>query len=143
LQEIFDRNIPTEFNTTNFTISVMEPFMSIFSPIVIVGMGAGAGIGDTIGMITGNVYSLGVVGYGAIVCVDFMLATVYVLFTFMLPLLIHILSGFTRIMMFPVHFDKLYASGFPLFIYSNFLALGVAGLAIGLTIPYTNYTKNP
>ena len=141
LQEIFDRNISTQFNTTNFTRIYNEPFMSIFSPIFIAGMGAGAALGDTFGLVSGNVYSFGVLGLGSVVCIDLLLATIYSQFTFTLPLLIHILSGFAGIMMFPVHFDKLYASGFPLTIYSNFIALGVAGLAVGLMIPYTNYTK--
>lgn len=142
LQEIFDRNISTELNTTEFNITYMEPFMSVFSPILIAGMGAGAAIGDTFGLLSGNVYSFGVLGLGAVVCIDPLLATVYIQQTFTLPLLIQILAGFAGIMMFPVHFDKLYTSGFPLTIYSNFFAMGLSGLAIGLLIPYTNYSRS-
>jgi hypothetical protein len=131
LQEIFDRNMSTDFNTTYYNVSVNEPFGAIFSPVVIAGMGAGGGIGDNFGLLSGNVYSFGVIGLGGIFCIDVVMQAIYVQYTFTFPLLVHILAGFAGIMLFPVHFDKLYASGFPLFIYSNFLALGFSGFTIG------------
>jgi hypothetical protein len=132
LQEIFDRNMSTDFNTTDFNVS-SDPFGAIFSPVVIAGMGAGGGIGDNFGLLSGNVYSFGVIGLGGLFCLDVVMQTIHVQFTFTFPLLVHILAGFAGIMLFPVHFDKLYASGFPLFIYSNFLALGFSGFTIGFS----------
>jgi len=130
LQEIFDRNMSTDFNTTYYNVS-SDPFGAIFSPVVIAGMGAGGGIGDNFGLLSGNVYSFGVIGLGGLFCLDAVMQTIHIQYTFTFPLLVHILAGFAGIMLFPVHFDKLYASGFPLFIYSNFLALGFSGFTIG------------
>lgn len=130
LQEIFDRNMSTDFNTTFYNVS-SDPFGAIFSPVIIAGMGAGAGIGDNFGLLSGNVYSFGVIGLGGLFCLDAVMQTIHIQYTFTFPLLVHILAGFAGIMLFPVHFDKLYASGFPLFIYSNFLALGYSGFTIG------------
>ena len=135
LQEIFESDILTEYNTTTYNLSIMEPFMAHFSPIFIVGMGFGAGIGDKIGLLTGNVFSLGVIGLGGVFCMDPFAKTIYVQYTFTFPLLLHILSGFAGIMMFPVNFNFISSSGFPFAIYSNFIAFGISGLAIGIPIP--------
>ena len=83
----------------------------------------------------GNLFSIGLIGLGAVVCLDIENASLYYQYTFTLPYLIHVLSGFLEIMLFA--FDSLYPpdKGPPFTIYSNFFALGMAGLAIGFEYP--------
>ena len=114
----------------------MEPFLAHFSPIIIVGMGFGGGIGDKFGALSGLLYSFGVIGLGGVLCIDAIAKTIYVHYTFTVPLLLHVLSSFTGIMMFPVNFDFLAGSGLPLFIYSNFIAIGYSALSIGFPLGY-------
>jgi hypothetical protein len=85
--------------------------------------------------IAGNLFSAGVIGLGGIVCLDFEDWSIYYQYTFTYPLLLHILSGFIGIMMFA--FDNIYPpeNGPPISLYSNFIAIGMAGLAIGFKIP--------
>jgi hypothetical protein len=95
LQEIFDRNMSTDFNTTNFNIS-SDPFGAIFSPVIIAGMGFGGGIGDNIGLLSGLVYSFGVIGLGGIFCLDVVMQTIHVQFTFTAPPVSTYISRFHR-----------------------------------------------
>jgi hypothetical protein len=139
LQDIFDRDVPMGDDTAVWNLSIMEPFIAHFSPVLIVGMGFGAGIADTIGLFSGNIYSLGVIGLGGVLCIDAFAKTIYAQYTFTFPLLIHVLSGFVGIMMFPIHLDSLYTSGLPFKIYSNFVAFGLSGLTIGVPIPADGY----
>ncbi len=134
LQDIFDSDTVTGFNTTTYNLSLMEPFVAHFSPVFLIGMGFGAGIADTIGLFTGNVYSFGVIGLGGILCIDAFAKTIYVQYTFTFPLLIHILSGFIGVMMFPVNLNFI-SSSLPIVIYSNFVAFGLSGLTVGIPVP--------
>ncbi|MFH1013004.1 MAG: hypothetical protein V1769_00650 [Thermoplasmatota archaeon] len=134
LQDILDSDTVTGFNTTTYNLSVMEPFVAHFSPVLLIGMGFGAGIADTIGLFTGNVYSFGVIGLGGIFCIDAFAKTIYVQYTFTFPLLIHILSGFIGVMMFPVNLNFI-SSSLPIAIYSNFVAFGLSGVTVGIPVP--------
>ena len=84
---------------------------------------------------TGNLFSILLIGLGEIVCLDFEDWSIYYQYTFTCPLLFHILSVFIGIMMFA--FNNIYPSenGPPISLYSNFIAIGMAGLAIGFKIP--------
>ena len=136
LDDILGDKTSVVHNSTEYNVSIMEPFLAHFSPIIIVGMGFGVGIGDKFGAISGLLYSFGVIGLGGLLCIDALAKTIYVQFTFTFPLLLHVLSSFIGIMMFPVKFDFLAASGLPIFIYSNFIAIGYSALSIGIPIGY-------
>ena len=99
-------------------------------------MGFGGGIGDKFGSLTGLLYSVGIIGLGAVLCFDALMKTIYVQFTFTFPLLLHILASFVGIMMFPVDFDFISTNLLPIFIYSNFIAIGYSALAIGFPLGY-------
>lgn len=134
--DLLNRNMSTEYNFKVWNLSQNEPaFVAMYSPVVIAGMGFGGAIGDTIGLASGNVYCGGGIGLGGIVCLDFWTRTIHTQTTFTFPLVVYIISGFTGIMLFPVHFDKLYASGLPLSIYSNFIAVGLAGWTVSFFFP--------
>lgn len=133
-KDIFSEKTSMIYNSTAYNLSVMEPFVALFSPIIAVGMGFGAGIGDKFGGVTGLLYSGGVIGLGGVICLDALAKTLYVHYTFTFPLLIHVLSSFIGIIMFPVDFDFISANYLPLFIYSNFIAIGYSGLAIGFPL---------
>jgi hypothetical protein len=118
----------------------MEPFIALFVPIFIGGMGFGAGFNfrqiPIIKRIAGNIFTVGVIGLGAVLCFDWLTSTLYQQITFTIPLLVHILSGFVGLMLFA--FDSIFppVPGEPPFTTcSNTVALGIAGLAIGLLIP--------
>ena len=139
LQDLLDGMNSEDIDSRPFNLSVMEPFTAHFAPIFIAGMGFGFGIGfrrmPIMERIAGNIFSAGVIGMGAILCLDIFEGTLYCQYTFQMPLLFHVLSGFIGIMMFA--FDSIFppSSGQPLTIYSNFLALGLAGFAVGTLIP--------
>jgi hypothetical protein len=134
LFDIFSEKTSVIYDSTAYNLSVMEPFVSLFAPIVAVGMGFGAGIGDKFGSVTGLLYSGGVIGLGGVICLDAIAKTLYVQYTFTFPLLIHVLSSFVGIMMFPVDFDFISNNYLPFFIYSNFIAIGYSALAIGFPL---------
>lgn len=134
LEDIFGDKISLIYNTTEYNLSIMEPFLAHFAPIIIAGMGFGGGIGDKFGVLSGLLYSLGVIGLGGVFCIDALAKTIYIHYTFTFPLLLHLLSSFVGIMMFPVNFDFLATSGLPIFIYSNFIAIGYAAMVIGVPI---------
>jgi hypothetical protein len=136
LNELLGDKISNFSNTTAYNLSIMQPFVSMFAPIIAVGMGFGGGIGDKFGSITGLLYSGGIIGLGAVLCLDALIKTIYVQFTFTFPLLLHILASFVGIIMFPVDFDFISANFLPLFIYSNFIAIGYSALAIGVPLGY-------
>ena len=139
INDLLDFSTYQQLNLLNFSIVQANKFQSHFAPIFIVGMGFGIGIGfrrmPVRQHLAGNLFSAGLIGLGAVVCLDIEHASLYYQFTFTYPYLIHVLSGFLGIMLFA--FDSLYppANGPPLTIYSNFLALGMAGLAIGFEFP--------
>ena len=140
LEDIMDVEKLESYNSQSFNISEMEPFVAHFAPIFIGGMGFGAGFGfrglPIIRRIAGNIFSIGVIGLGAIVCLDFFASTLYYQITFTLPLLVHVLAGFVGIMLFAL--DTIFPpipGKPPVTIYSNIVALGLAGLAAGALIP--------
>jgi len=140
LEDIMDVEKLESYNSKPFNRSEMEPFVSVFVPIFIGGMGFGAGFGfrrlPIIKRIAGNIFTVGLIGLGAVLCLDWLTSTLYIQITFTAPFLVHFLSGFVGIMLFA--FDSVFppVPGEPPFtIYSNIVALGVAGLAIGLLIP--------
>jgi len=140
LEDIMDVEKLESYNSQPFNISEMEPFVSVFVPIFIGGMGFGAGFGfrrlPIIKRIAGNIFTVGLIGLGAVLCLDWLTSTLYQQITFTMPFLVHFLSGFVGIMLFA--FDSVFppVPGVPPFtIYSNIVALGIAGLAIGLLIP--------
>jgi hypothetical protein len=136
INEIYGDKASDFYNNTAWNRSEMQPFVSMFAPIIAAGMGFGAGIGDKFGSITGLLYSGGIIGLGAVLCFDILKETIHVHFTFTFPLLLHILSSFIGIMMFPVDFDFISDNFLPFFIYSNFIAIGFSGLAIGTPLGY-------
>ena len=136
INEIFGDKVSNFYNTTTYNLSIMEPFVSMFAPIIAAGMGFGGGIGDKFGSLTGLLYSGGIIGLGAVLCFDALMKTIYVQFTFTFPLLLHILASFVGIMMFPVDFDFISTNLLPIFIYSNFIAIGYSALAIGFPLGY-------
>ena len=136
INEIFGDKVSNFYNTTAYNLSIMEPFVSMFVPIIAAGMGFGGGIGDKFDSLTGLLYSVGIIGLGAVLCLDALMKTIYVQFTFTFPLLLHIFASFVGIMMFPVDFDFISTNFLPLFIYSNFIAIGYSALAIGFPLGY-------
>ncbi len=136
INEILDYKETNFYNTTEYNLSIMQPFVSMFAPVIAVGMGFGGGVGDKFGSITGLLYSGGIIGLGAVLCFDALMKTIFVQYTFTFPLLLHILVSFVGIMMFPVDFDFISENFLPLFIYSNFIAIGYSGLTIGVPLGY-------
>jgi hypothetical protein len=139
IHNIIDINRFQETESKPFNLTDTDSFISHFSPLFIVGMGFGFGIGlrrmPILERIAGNLFSAGIIGLGGIVCLDIEDWSIYYQYTFTYPLLIHVLSGFIGIMMFA--FDNIFPAenGPPISVYSNFLAIGMAGLAIGLKVP--------
>lgn len=140
LEDIMDVEKLENYNSQSFNISQMKSFTAHFAPIFIGGMGFGAGFGfrglPIIKRIAGNIFSLGVIGLGAVFCLDFFDSVLHFQFTFTLPLLLHVIAGFVGIMLFA--FDSIFPpvpGKPPVTIYSNIVALGVAGLAVGILIP--------
>jgi len=140
LEDIMDVKKLESYNSKYFNISEMEPFVAHFAPIFMGGFGFGAGFGfrglPLIRRIAGNIFSIGIIGLGAVVCFDLFASTLYFQFTFTLPLLVHVLAGFVGIMLFA--FDSIFPpipGKPPVTIYSNIVALGIAGLAAGTLMP--------
>ena len=140
LEDIMDVEKLEIYNSRPFNISEMTPFVAVFVPIFIGGMGFGAGFGfrqlPIIKRIAGNIFTVGLIGLGAVLCLDWLTSTLYQQITFTMPFLVHFLSGFVGIMLFA--FDSIFPpipGTPPVTIYSNIVALGIAGLAIGLLIP--------
>ena len=139
LNNFIDFDIIEEASINPFNLTDADKFVSHFAPIFMIGMGFGFGIGfrrmPVMKRIAGNLFSAGVIGLGGIVCLDIEDWSIYYQYTFTYPLLLHILSGFIGIMMFA--FDNIYPpeNGPPISLYSNFIAIGMAGLAIGFKIP--------
>jgi hypothetical protein len=140
LEDILDVDKLEEYNSQSFNISEMKPFVAHFAPIFMGGFGFGAGFGfrrlPIIKRIAGNIFSAGAIGLGAVFCLDLLQSTLHYQMTFTLPLLVHIIAGFVGIMLFA--FDSVFPpvpGKPPITIYSNIVALGTAGLAIGLLIP--------
>jgi hypothetical protein len=139
IQNIIDFSKIGNLNTVDINISEVNSFSSNFAPIFLLGMGFGLGFGyrrmPVMQRIAGNLFSVGVIGLGTVVCFDLLDAKIYYQYTFTFPYLIHILSGFIGIMMFA--FDNIFPpdNGSPFTMYSNFIALGMAGVAIGFKFP--------
>ena len=136
LKDILGDKVNIINNTIEFNVSFMEPFVSLYAPIIIAGMGFGGGIGDRFGIITGLLHSGGIIGLGGVFCFDLLAQTIYVQYTFTFPLLLHILASFIGIMMFPVNFDFISENYLPLYIYSNFIGIGYSAVAIGVPLGY-------
>lgn len=140
LEDIMDVEKLESYNSQAFNVSEMKPFAAHFAPIFIGGFGFGAGFGfrglPIIKRIAGNIFSLGLIGLGVVFCLDFFDAVLHFQFTFTIPLLLHVIAGFVGIMLFA--FDSIFPpipGKPPVTIYSNIVALGVAGLAVGVLIP--------
>ena len=140
LDDIIDVEKLERYNSQPFNVSEMKPFTAHFAPIFIGGMGFGAGFGfrglPLIRRIAGNIFTVGAIGLGAVLCLDLFEGVLHLQFTFTLPLLIHIIAGFVGIMLFA--FDSVFPpvpGKPPVTIYSNIVALGFAGLAVGILIP--------
>ena len=140
LEDILDVEKLESIDHQSFNISEMEPFVAHFAPIFIGGMGFGVGFGfrnlPIIKRFAGNIFSAGLIGLGIVLCLDFFEATLYYHLTFTFPYLCHVITGFVGIMLFA--FDSVFppVPGKPPFtIYSNIVALGTAGLAVGFFIP--------
>jgi hypothetical protein len=139
IQKIIDFNKIGELGSKSLNITESDNFVSHFAPIFMVGMGFGLGLGyrrmPVFQRIAGNLFSMGLIGLGAVVCFDIENWSIYYQLTFTFPYLIHVLSGFVGIMMFA--FDNIFPpeNGPPITLYSNFLAIGMAGLAIGFKFP--------
>ena len=140
LKDIMDVEKLEKYNSLPFNVSEMEPFLAHFAPVFIGGFGFGAGFGfrglPLIRRIAGNILSAGLIGWGAVLCFDCFQGVLYFQFTFTMPFLVHILAGFMGLMLFA--FDSVFPpipGKPPVTIYSNIVALGVAGLAAGFMIP--------
>jgi hypothetical protein len=140
LNDLMDVGKLEYFCSHEFNISQMKPFVAFMAPIFIGGMGFGAGFGfrnlPLIRRIAGNILSAGLIGLGAVVCFDILNAVINFQFTFTLPFLIHVITGFVGIMLFA--FDSIFPpipGKPPVSIYSNIVALGMAGSAIGFLLP--------
>ena len=140
LEDIMDVEKLECFSSQPFNVSEMKPFVAHFAPIFIGGFGFGGGFGfrglPLIRRIAGNIFTVGVIGLGAVLCLDVFANTLYFQLTFTLPLLVHVLAGFVGIMLFA--FDSVFPpipGKPPVTIYSNIVALGIAGSAIGFLIP--------
>ena len=140
LEDILDLEKLESINPESSNISEMEPFVAHFAPIFMGGMGFGVGFGfrnlPIFKRFAGNIFSAGLIGLGIVLCLDLLLSTLYYQITFTLPLLVHIIAGFVGIMLFA--FDSVFPpvpGKPPITIYSNIVALGTAGLAVGLLIP--------
>ena len=139
IQNIVDFNKIGDLGSKTLNVTESNSFVSHFAPIFMVGMGFGLGLGfrrmPVFQRIAGNLFSMGLIGLGAVVCFDIEDWAIYYQLTFTFPYLIHILSGFIGIMMFA--FDNIFPpeNGPPVTLYSNFLAIGMAGLAIGFKFP--------
>ncbi len=138
LSDIFDISDSMTNSLDNFSIINAAKFESKFAPILLAGMGFGFGIGfrrmPVMKHIAGNIFSTGLIGLGAVLCLDIEDNALYYQYTLTYPYLIHILSGFIGIMLFA--FDSLFPpeNGPAITFYSNFFALGMAGLAIGFEL---------
>jgi len=140
LEDIMDVEKLESYKSQAFNVSEMKPFAAHFAPIFIGGFGFGAGFGfrglPIIKRIAGNIFSLGLIGLGVVFCLDLFDAILHFQFTFTIPLLLHVIAGFVGIMLFA--FDSIFPpipGKPPVTIYSNIVALGVAGLAVGVLIP--------
>ena len=89
LEDIMDVEKLESHNSQSFNRSDMTPFTVHFAPIFIGGMGFGAGFGfrnlPIIRRFAGNIFSIGVIGLGAVICLDLFNAILYFQFTFTLP----------------------------------------------------------
>lgn len=138
LSDIFDISNSMTTSLENFSIINAARFESKFAPILLAGMGFGFGIGfrrmPVMKHLAGNIFSTGLIGLGAVLCLDLEDNALYYQYTLTYPYLIHILSGFIGIMLFA--FDSLFPpeNGPAITFYSNFFALGIAGLAIGFEL---------
>jgi hypothetical protein len=140
LDDIFDGDQTVNQEPAFLNISEMKPFSAHFCPIFIGGFGLGVGFGfnqlPIIKRLAGNIISLGAIGLGVVLCLDLFEGILHFQLTFTLPMLLHVLVGFVGIMLFAVDtvFPPIPGKP-PIHIYSNMVALGMAGLAIGLIIP--------
>ena len=140
LKDIMDVEKLESFNSLPFNVSEMKPFTAHFAPVFIGGFGFGAGFGfrrlPLIRRIAGNIFSAGLIGLGVVLCLDIFESILHFQFTFTMPFLCHVIAGFVGIMLFA--FDSVFSpvpGTPPVTIYSNIVALGIAGSAIGFLIP--------
>jgi len=116
-------NMPLEFgNTTN------KNFVARFAPIIVVGGGFGLGLGDVERrVVNGFVHFIGVLGGLAFVyCLDFFESMQYILISFLAPIFLGYISGYTGIVIFAVY---------PGLFYSNLFMIGFAPFTLWLCFP--------
>lgn len=127
LEDIIDfnkfKNKPLEFdNVTN------KNFIAHFAPIIVVGGGFGLGFGDAAKrLVNGFSHFIGVLGGLALVyCLDFFESMQYILISFLAPIFLGYISGYTGIVIFAVY---------PGFFYSNLFMIGLAPFTLWLCFP--------
>lgn len=127
LEDIIDltqfKNNPLKFNNvTN------KNFKAYFAPIIVVGGGFGLGLGDPARRVfNAFAHFVGVLGGLAyVLCLDFLDSTAYQLISFMFPIFLGYIGGYTGIIIFAVS---------PGLLYSNLLMLGFAPFTVWLSIP--------
>ena len=116
-------NKPLGFgNTTN------KNFIAHFAPIIVVGGGFGLGLGDVTKR-TVNSFShfIGILGGLALIyCLDFFESMQYILISFLAPIFLGYISGYTGIIIFAVY---------PGLFYSNLFMIGFAPYTLWLCFP--------
>jgi hypothetical protein len=141
LNTIIDTNTIDTLEFLSLNLTETTHFQSNFAPLFILGMGFGLGFGyrrlPVFPHLAGNLFSIGFIGYGGVLCLDIQDRAIYYQYTDFFPYLIHIISGFIGIMMFA--YDNIFPSenGLPFTFYSNFIGIGMAGVAVGFEFPPT------
>lgn len=127
LEDIIDlsqfENNPLKFkNTTN------KNFVAHFAPIIVVGGGFGLGLGDPSRRVfNAFAHFVGVLGGLAyVLCLDFLNDTAHQLISFMFPLFLGYIGGYTGIIIFAVS---------PGLLFSNLVMIGFAPFTVWLSIP--------
>jgi hypothetical protein len=139
LDNIIEKNTVDALDFFPLNLTHATYFQSNFAPLFILGMGFGLGFGyrrlPVFPRLAGNIISVGFIGYGGVLCLDIQDEIIYYQFTTFFPYLIHIISGFIGIMMFA--FDNIFPpeSGLPFTFYTNFIGIGIAGVAVGFEFP--------
>jgi hypothetical protein len=95
-----------------------QNFQADLAPLFIGGIGFGVGFGVPF-LITAGTFFVAVAGAGLVLCLDFLEGVLYKLQTFLFPVLLGYLGGFTGLLMFGV---------LPGLFYSNFVALGIVAV---------------
>jgi hypothetical protein len=105
-------------------------FQAQLAPILVVGGGFGVGLGIDQRKFNGFTHFFALVGgLGAVLCFDPTEAILYILITYLLPLLVGYLAGYMGFIVFAVY---------PGLFYSNLVMLGFVPFTIWIQIPNPN-----